>query len=217
MYVLPSDGADEALDTNGTIARSVDSFQQWLIREGGVRLRVDTAGGLLDIGFARLTRTDAEIASSGVFVRDRIEAELRTLGFATPSKVYAVYYGGTSTHACGGGAWPPTLVGTVAALYLKGTPPGAAPCATNPFASSAASPGYLEFAMLHEVMHTIGLVATCAPHHTLSGHVSDDPTDLMYAGSQPWRPSRLDVGRDDYFMHARSGCLDVAQSSFVAR
>jgi len=48
--------------------------------------------------------------------------------------------------------------------------------------------------MLHEILHTLGVVATCAPNHTLSGHVSDDPRDLMYAGPLPWQPSSSTLG-----------------------
>jgi hypothetical protein len=217
MYVLPSDGVDQNLDTNGTLARSVAAFQKWLVGQTSTQLlRLDTYGGALDITFFRLSRTDAQIASHGAFVRDQIEAELISAGFNHPNKIYAVYYGGGSTFACGGAAWPPTLPGKVAAQYLKGTPPGgAAPCASNPFASSEDNPGYWEFGMLHEILHTMGIVATCAPHHTLSGHVSDSPTDLMYAGSLPWQPSVLDVGRDDYFRHNNPSCLNLANSPYM--
>jgi hypothetical protein len=68
--------------------------------------------------------------------------------------------------------------------------------------------------MLHELVHTLGFVAACAPHHTLAGHVSDDPQDLMYAGPLAWQPSMLDVGRDDYFGHG-AYCDDLATSDFL--
>jgi hypothetical protein len=103
----------------------------------------------------------------------------------------------------------------VATLYLRGEPPGAPPCSSNCFAQSENAPGYLEFAMLHELVHTVGVVPTCAPHHTQSGHVSDDPRDLMYAGPLPWNPSILDIGRDDYYGHGRTSCLDLARSAFL--
>ena len=167
--------------------------------------------GRLDVTFFRMRETDAQITGSVAFVRDRIEAALRSAGMLLPSKLYRVFYGGGSTYACGGGAWPPALPGVVAAQYLKGTPPGAT-CATNPVGASASSPGFEDFAMLHEqLLHTMGIVAACAPHFTLAGHVSDDPRDLMYAGPQPWRPSLLDVGHDDYYGHNNPGCLDFAR------
>lgn len=216
VYVLPSDAADRALDTSGVLEASFGSFQRWLSGQtGGRALRPDTFAGSLDVTFHRSRRTDASIAASGVFVRDELERELRGAGLIAPGKLYAVYYDGTSTFSCGGGAWPPVLPGQVGALYLRGAPPGAPACATNAFAPAGAPPGYFEFAMLHELLHTLGFVATCAPHHTLAGHVSDSPADLMYAGPLDWRPFSLDVGRDDYFGHARGGCLDFATSPFL--
>src|SRR3954451_18824598 len=35
LYVLPSNGADHSLDTNGAIAASVDSWQRWLQSQAG--------------------------------------------------------------------------------------------------------------------------------------------------------------------------------------
>ena len=216
MYVLPSDGVDESLDTNGALARSVATFQRWLAGQaGGQRLRLDYFRGALDVTFFRMSQTDAQIASTGPYVRDQIESELIGAGFNSPNKIYAVYYGGGSTYSCGGGAWPPEVPGKVSAIYLKGTPPGAPACSTNSLASSEDKPGYFEFAMLHDVIHALGIVATCAPNHTLRGHVSDSPNDLMYAGSLPWYPSVLDIGRDDYFKHNNPGCLDLARSPYM--
>ena len=215
LYVVPSDGTDRALDTNGTIEASVDAFQRWLASQAGGRaLRMDTFEGALDITFRRLSRTDAAIAASGPFVRDEIERELVGAGLVR-DKLYAVWYDGSSTFACGGGAWPPTLRGSVAALYLQGRPPAAALCANNPFATPGGPPRYWDFAMLHELVHTLGFVATCAPHHTLAGHTSDDVRDLMYAGPLGWAPSLLDVGRDDYYGHSTAGCPDLEDSPFL--
>ena len=65
-------------------------------------------------------------------------------------------------------------------------------------------PQIMDFAMLHEVLHTMGFVPTCAAHHTRSGHVFDNPRDIMFVGDEPWRPAILDVGQDDYY-HAGRG------------
>ena len=70
--------------------------------------------------------------------------------------------------------------------------------------------------MIHEVLHALGFVPTCAPHHTSAGHVSDSPADLMYAGSAPWTPSTLDLGHDDYYDAQVPGCLDLATSPYLA-
>lgn len=215
MYVLPSDGGDRGYDTDGTLATSVGAWHSWLRGQtGGKGLTLDTAGGELDVTFVRLASTDAQLASHGVYLRDELERQLAPRGFDRANKIYAVYYDGSLTGYCGGGAYPPTLPGRVAAMYLRASAGGQG-CDSMGFASPGHPPGYLEFAMLHEIMHTMGLVAACAPNHTRTGHASDSPNDLMYAGDEHWYPSRLDIGRDDYYGHGRSDCLDLARSRFL--
>ena len=62
---------------------------------------------------------------------------------------------------------PPELVGKVAAIYLRGTPPGAPACATNALSADGVAMGYFEYAMIHELFHGLGAVPTCAPAHAL--------------------------------------------------
>jgi hypothetical protein len=214
LYVLPSDGADRALDTDGTIEASVQNFQTWLRGQtGGRGLRLDTFQGQLDVTFVRLSQTDAQLASSGLFIRDAIERELRAAGFTQAGKIYALYYDGSSTAACGGGAWPPTLPGQLGGVYLRATF-GAGFLCYDPTRSRSGLQ-LMDLAVLHELLHTMGFVATCSPHHTRAGHVSDSPSDLMWAGDAPWTPSVLDVGRDDYFDAPVAGCPDLADSAYL--
>ena len=216
VYVLPSDGADRALDTDGTIAASVANWQRWFISQTlGGGLRLDTSGGEVDVSFHRLADTNATLAARGLFLRDAIERELRAAGFDAPDKIYAVYYDGSTTAACGGGAWPPTLPGSVGAVYMRATYGSGLPC----YDPSLSRQGLqlMDFAVLHEVLHTMGYVPTCARHHTRSGHVSDDPRDLMYAGDEPWRPAVLDVGQDDYYHAHILGCRELAESPYLER
>lgn len=214
LYILPSDGADRALDTDGTIAASVANWQAWFRGQtGGDGLRLDTSGGELDVTFVRLRRTEAELAARGIFLRDAIEEELRAAGLLWPDKVFATYYDGSSTAACGGGAWPPTLPGAVAAVYMRATY-GAGFLCYEPERSRGGLQ-IMDFAVLHEVLHTMGFVPTCAEHHTRAGHVSDSPTDIMYAGDEQWRPAVLDVGRDDYYNAHILGCRELAESAFL--
>ena len=216
VYAVPADGVDRGLDTNGVIAGTVSVWETWLAGQtGGRMLRLDTYQGADDITFVRLPQSNAELASAGVYVRDRIEADLKADGLIVPGKIYGVYYDGSGAPTCGGGALPPVLPGQVGALFLHGTPPGAPPCDSNQFHSPGQAPGYLDFAMLHELLHTLGFVPSCAPHFTLAGHVSDSPNDLMYAGPLPWNPTTLDVGHDDYFDAHIPGCLDLSNSPYL--
>lgn len=215
IYVLPSDGADRSYDTNGSIALSVNAFNKWLAtKTGGQNLRVDTYQGAMDVSFYRLSRSDATIKSYGAYVRDEIEKELKSAGQIKTGKIYAVYYDGSSSFACGGGAWPPDLPGQVAAMYLKAAYSGYN-CDTSKFTTSIDSAGYRELAMLHEIVHTLGHVPKCAKNHVSSGHTSEDNRDLMYAGSQAWQPSLVDVNNNDYYKHGISGCPDLANSPYM--
>lgn len=201
LYVLPSDGVDRGLDTNGTILRVVSSGQRWLASQaGGRHVRYDTNDGGFDIAFVRAPRTDAAYFGYGVFIRDSLEKDLIAAGFTTANVRYLAFYDGRHQTVCGSSAQPPLLNGTLAALYLRGLPTSTVPCAGNPFAASpTAAPGYWEFVAQHELFHLLGHVSTGAPNFVAGGHVGNDPTDLMYAGSQPWRPAALDVARTNYY------------------
>lgn len=216
IYAVAADGADRRLDETGALEGSVSSFQAWLAAEtGGPNLRFDTYQGSLDVSFFRLAATDAAVAARGAFVREAVEAEVRAAGFDRPDRLYAVYYDGSSTFACGGAFWPPQLNGNAVVMYLRGRPSGSL-CELNGFAAASAPPTYWEYAMLHDILHGLGAVPTCAPNHHLAGHVSDFSNDLMWAGNQPWRfPARLDLGRDDYYGHGRTECADLARSPYL--
>src|SRR5512132_406956 len=114
-YVLPSDGVDEGLDTNGAISNSVSAGLNWLRLQTGSRtFRVDTYNGDLDVGFFRMSKTDAQIAATGAYVREEIEAAMDAAGLTQANHLNLVYYGGTSSYACASAAYPPvTLSGTV--------------------------------------------------------------------------------------------------------
>ena len=82
-------------------------------------------------------------------------------------------------------------------------------------------PQDLEYAALHESLHALGFVPTCAAHEYRAGHVSDDPDDLMWAGDTNWMPdgfatAALDENDDDYFETSDPACLDLADSEWLA-
>lgn len=237
MYVIPSDVTDESLDVNGKVCNSGLAFNAWLERQVGRKLRFDVANGELDIGFVRLTKTNAEMRGSGntgdvntgiAYVRERIERELRAMNALAPDKLYAVFYGGESSYACGGAAYPPALVGQVIAMYLKSTVGGVA-CESRAWGQPSRTLGYFDWAMMHDLLHGIGIVDSAAPHHQSFGHTFDltaprPEIDLMYTPrpgqSDPaWGIDAdggliLDLNRDDYFQHD-GGQVDLRRSAFL--
>ena len=238
MYVIPSDRPDESLDVNGKICNSALKFNAWLQAQTGRRLRLDASNGELDIGFYRLGLTNAQMRGTGnagdpatgiAYVRERIERELSNAGLLLASdKLYAVFYGGESAYACGGAAYPPALIGQVIAMYLKGIVGGPS-CEARPWGQPTGGLGYFDWAMLHDLLHGLGIVPTAAPNHHSSGHAFDVSSsqpelDLMYSprpgqNDPGWNIDApaglvLDLNRDDYFSHGASQ-VDLSKSAFL--
>ncbi len=221
IYAVPIGGTDHGLDPAGVLQRSTSSWQRWLVsKTGGRHMRLETVGGSLDVQFVRLPRADAVYWSFGAAIRDTLEKDLLALGVvaAAQQKIYLMYYEGGHVDRCGSAAFPPLLPGRIAVLYLKGTNTGGPDCETNVFAATATStPGYLEFVAVHEVLHLLGLVSLAAPDQGSSGHLTTDSSDLMYAGSARWTPSRIDQTRRNYYNPAGlpGGLGNLATSPFV--
>ncbi|MBC7841475.1 MAG: hypothetical protein H7099_04155 [Gemmatimonadaceae bacterium] len=220
FYALPSDGVDRGLDTNGVIHRTISSGQRWLAGQTGNRsIRFDVSDDALDITFIRLPRTDAAYYGYNGAILDSIAKDLRTAGWNQANLLLLAYYDGRHIDRCGSAAVPPTIYpGNTGAIYLKGAPTSPVPCATTPFAAApTTAPAYQEFLALHEMFHLLGLVSTPAPNHALAGHVGNDPTDLMYAGTQVWRPSTVDVTKTNYYNAAGlpAGVTNFTTSPYV--
>ena len=242
LYVTSADGPDLGRDTSGQICNSVRAFATWFHKRSDAYLRFDTTNGLVDIGFVRLAQTDAQLKGSDpgntsvdtgiAFVRERIERELVERGMIAGNKLYAVYYEGSSAWACGAGAWPPLITARVAAMYLRGVPFGTSiDCGAPAWGQPSLAPGYQDYAMLHEIVHTLGFVPAGAPNEHASGHifeplVANTSRDLMYSpraqsNDPPWAIFEadgplLDINNDDYFRTASPDDLDLESSSVLA-
>jgi hypothetical protein len=207
LYVVAADVADRELDIDGEIAASVASWQSWLRGQtGGRGIRLDTYQGELDVTFFRLATTSSAALPRPVVA---ISTELAAAGFSAPDKIYAVYYDGASTLACGDGGAP------YPSMYLTGSDSRSGTRCTGSFATSP--PGYFDFGLLHELVHSLGYVPSCAPHAAPQGHVNESPYDLMWGGG-PWASlpeMQLDVGRDDYFEARIPDCPDLSGSRFL--
>jgi hypothetical protein len=221
MYVIPADGTDNQLDTNGTIEHSIERFQNWLLGQTGNQgLRIDTYHGAPDITFFRMPHTDAQAVSQTPWPLDTIDHDLAGAGFNV-NKVYAVFYDGHSTWACGGGN--AGLVPKIGAMYLQAWPThDPAPC--HAWGTWTTQQGYFDIGILHEILHAIGFVPACAPHLSQDGyrsHVNDSPTDLMYAPDAThtagWGAPNviLDYNHDDYYRAHIAGCPDLSNSPYL--
>jgi hypothetical protein len=240
LYVTPSDGLDHAHDTSDKICNSVRAIATWFQSHASAYLRFDTSSGLVDIGFVRLAKTDAQmrgtdpnntsVETGTAFVRNRIEDELEAMGMIRSNKLYAVYYEGSSVYACGGGAYPPLIRDRVGAMYLGGIPPGfGITCGEiRPWGQATLVPNYIDYGILHELVHSMGFVPDASPNEHMTGHVFDSTasvpqTDLMYTprttGDPGWGIDApdgllLDLNNDDYFMS--SSPIDLSRMTLLA-
>ena len=226
LYVVPSDGADGGLDTNGVMEQSIARMQRWLVGQTGNQgLQIDTFNGAPDITFVRLPHSDAQATSTNPWPIWVMGEDLVAAGFNDPAKVYAAFYDGHSSWACGGATSP--ALPKLGAMYLQAQPTNdPRPCRDAPgFGAGTDRPGYFEIGLLHEVLHTIGFTPHCAPHASADGygdHVDDSPTDLMYGpdarspAGWDWSHAALDVNHDDYYRANIQGCPDLANSPYLA-
>ncbi len=219
LYIVPADGIDGQLDTNGTIEQSIARIQHWFIAQtGNQALRIDTREGVPDITFVRMPQSDAQATSVNPWPLWVIGEDLVADGFNDPAKVYAAFYDGHSAWACGGAKSP--ALPKLGAMYLKGWPTGD-PAQCNGFGAGTEHPAYFDIGLLHEVLHSLGFAPGCAPHVTQVDHVNDSPTDLMYAPDAThtayWDVSHavLDFNHDDYYQAHIPGCLDLADSPYL--
>ena len=211
VYALPSDVDDGNLDRYGDIARSFEAMQDWLSEEIGYRLRLDTHDGALDVTYLRLPFTHQEGDGTTTDLIQVLGEAVRDAIGDSGQKIYAIYYAGRNARLCG----TANLPGPNAAVYVhregcSSTLPGAKPGVVSTY----------EAVMVHEILHAFGAVPQCAPNRGTSAHVQDSPEDLMYAGAE--RGTRgeealIDFGRDDFFAHGRTDCLDTANSGFWER
>ena len=208
VYALPSDAEDGNLDRYGDIERSLEAIQYWLEAEIGQRLRLDTAGGGLDVTFLRLAFTAQEGEARRASLVEELEGAIRDALGTSPDKVYAVYYAGRSGDDCGSASAEGRLA--VAFLHPEG-------CSARPVGADRETASTYEAVMVHELLHVLGAVPECAPNRLEpSPHVGASVQDLMYAGPE-WSGHDevvIDAERDDYFGHGRPDCLDTATSEF---
>lgn len=208
LYVLSADAQDKQLDTNGAIAASVAAANAWLAGQtGGSKLRLDTAGGKLDVTFYRSAKAHAQLGPTPDDWHAALADELAAAGFDAPNKAYAYYYGGGQQQKGAGSR----VVGVGGSGYASVLMSQCVDCSLGTLEA-----GPEELTLLHETIHALGFVPACAPHATDTAHTSDDPADLMYAeSSADGAPPKLDARHDDYFRNDGLDCQDLARSPFL--
>ena len=217
VYAIPADGDDTELDINGQIQTEMEVAQRWLQEQTGRCMNMDTFQGALDVTFVQFSRTNLEIRNDPDFVDQTVALEFEARGLDDPSKIYVVYYGGSTDNGSCGGA---SAVGGPAMQYLKSQALSDGSLRDCPFFRLVSSPddefrGTWSGVAVHEAFHALGVAPFCAPDHDDAHplHLETISSDLMAFDGSGFNTYTLDAGRAQYYDHNNTGCLDLADSA----
>ncbi len=206
IYALPSDVAADPAIVSG-IPHEIDLVAGWFAGQtGGHQPRFYAPGGTLALDTVNLGITRAQLEGAANPLTT-LATTLHSLGYGTSGETVVAYVASKGI-ACGitqdnNGA------ATTVALWMPA-------CDIYPSASTPSFPYNATYLAAHEITHAFGAAPDCAPHADGTGHVSDDPRDVIYGGplDRDWAHITLDPGHDDYYGHGRADCLDIARSPF---
>jgi hypothetical protein len=207
LYVLGSDGGEDPTMV-ANIRTELELATQWFASETGTSIDLDRTGGQINVTTWRLPNfTNAQLLRWEEQPNYAPLTQLAEDGFGFPDgRRYLVYIDGASTNGYCGLAY-----GVFATVYQSGGCGNVlAPVTTA--ADVGATVNTAQVA-LHEMLHALGAVPPCAPNG-VTFHANDTAADLMWPVIGTGK--HVDIGRDDYFGHANAGCLDVADSRFLA-
>ena len=200
IYVFAADGRPPAsVGIEAALATEVEAVLAWYDTEMGGRYpNFALQAGTVNVLTAQLPMTAADVAAVGGYDA-AVDAIVPLAGDSYP----VVFYDGIVNDGfCGvtssdGFVFIP--MGNCGGKYpqLQGFPFG---------------PTLL---IAHELAHALGAVGSCGPTYD-DWHEHVSPNDVLYDGPHPYEPPIvLDVGRDDYFGHAKAGCPNIANSPLL--
>ncbi len=200
VYAVPEDVPDRGLDLSGEIEDSVAVVQHWIRQAIGYQLNLDTYGGRPDVSFVRLLTPLSGTQDSFADLLDGLDLALDL----QQNKKYLVFtpglnYAGRASRLVSA-VFLDRYVGATWGDFVDHRLPR-----DLKFGVTST-----EIVALHELFHTFGAAAECAPNFE-AYHVNDTLDDVMTRGQQ------IDFGRDDYFGHGRADCTDTANSPYWRR
>jgi len=236
FYVLAKDSVDDRLDVDGTIAKQIDTANDWLFANGGKRIRFDTYLGKTEVNFIRLDQTEAELWMDPKLPNTKCKESpcpelpifydaLMKRGLLPAPKLAAIFYGGQPTPAsrivrpaCStSGPTPATLDRLVRLNMFTGKRECGDPTI---FATTPTTGNTIGLSTFHEIFHLVGAVGNSPNSDTRmkagecvgSGHINDNDSDFM-ASSQG--VVLLDPGNDDYWGHGKTSYVDASLSAYM--
>lgn len=206
VYVVRNGATDMMYDTSGDIERSLRHADEWLRRESGKGLRLDTFKGRVDVTFLPLppgfeARTGNDCSKMPCPNDQDFYAHLRSLGRIDPNKTYLFFYsGGLSGYVLCGGAGQ----GKSVLLNLEVNGRFCSDAKWTESSSTALSWGLLA---LHELFHSLGAVCRSAPETDGDFH-SSVTNDIMHGRAKG--DVKLDPNRRNYWGNVPPGCTDLS-------
>ncbi len=216
VYALPSD-AEPVKGREEAIADSIAAAQHWFRDQTGGKHPVFARDddGDISVETVRLTEPAATYADQSDAAATVAEVR-RRLDIGNDDKVAVFfegnYYNDENRDYC---AW-------ASRFHYVMIPFGN--CDIQPVigAEWPDRGSYLSYVIAHELTHLLGAAFPCAPNYS---DYNDDPrpvgdsnSDVIYAGpGKRWNRNKkvLDFGNDDYYMHGRDDCYDIADNPLL--
>ena len=205
LYLLPS-GKSPVPDEPAAISNVISQVNSWFdsqtVDGTHPRFSLDSAGRPTVVTVA-MPHTSAEYEASSNQIKMIVD-DLRSIGWpqSENQKLVAFINVNSNDGGCG-------ITGYGLSLFPEDV------CGIHP-STSDTFPYGATYVTAHEITHNLGAVADCATHGDGTGHVNDDPRDVLYNGPQPrdWNHITLDPGHDDYYATGRTDCTDIANSPY---
>lgn len=151
IYFVPQGKPDQCLDQDHII-RAMNGINDFFVKQGLGKLRLDRSGLAIDIPFIRGQKSESGYA--GV---DDYRNELAARGYNDSNKRYIIFAADNEGGVCGEAEWP----GRFAAFFLDSS----AGCGVRDFGNgTAAGSRGAEVVVAHEILHNDGAVSLFAPN-----------------------------------------------------
>jgi len=212
IYVVPSDvssvdGRMEGIERAGTVV------DEWFAEQmDGRSLRfVTQADGAPDVDYIKLGETAEQVRARGFTGFLGIIGDWVKRGALPPGTLPVIYLEGKLSSACGWSISNANHPHVVIPMPNCGIYPGRYMEYDFPTVSSS-------YLLGHELTHALGAASRVGPPHADgTGHVTDDPRDIIYEGPQPrdWDNLMLDPGNDDYYKTGREDIVNIEFSPLL--
>ena len=168
FYVVPADGTDRGLDTNGRIATWLDQASAYTKRKIGLTPAFDTYKNIYDIGFLKSKYSLAELASNPL---EKLRSEVTTSQLGALKVAGFIIDGDISPGLCG-------LAQRPSDVFFVTLAPGC--WKDTPYYNEEIPETFIARVIVHEWFHTLGVKHICQENELMwatdNGCTVSEPT-----------------------------------------